>query len=283
VDLLRLTIDTLCATAARRERLEILVVDNGSTDRETLDFLEDGRRNRHFRVLTVDEPFNWSRLNNLAASASNEQRLLFVNNDIEMVTPSWDDVLRVQLTRPEIGALGARLAYPDRTLQHCGIVFGIDGRTEHEGVGHPASASGPGDRWLLRRTIGAVTGAFLACRRDVFDAVGGFDEHHLPVWFNDVDFCLKVRNAGLRVLYEPSIFAVHHESKSLAFSSAEAERKALFTASAAVMADRWSEAMRVDPGFNPHYARWGRPFDYLREPSLQDIELHARRSATGQW
>ncbi len=266
--LLSSCIESLRVTADAPTGIAINVVDNGSREAATLEYLDAGSQKRWFQVLRRDEPFNWSQLNNAAVSEGKAPLLVFCNNDIEMIRAGWDSVLRQHLARPEIGVVGARLLYPDRTVQHAGIVLGIgSGGTEHEGRGASADNEGPGGRWLTRRSVAAVTGAFFACRRSDYEAVGGFDAGTFGLWFNDVDFCLKLRARGLRVLYEPTIEAYHHESKTLAAEFSNNARAAHFEAGVLAMRRRWGDAFETDPYFNAHYARWGTPFAWLRPPT----------------
>ena len=218
--------------------------------------------------MCIDEPFNWSRLNNKAVALGGPPLMVFANNDLAMIAAGWDDCLRSHLARSDIGVVGARLLYGDRTIQHAGMVLGIEGGgCEHEGRNAAADEGGPQNRWRTRRSVAAVTGAFLACRRSDFESLGGFDEARFGVWFNDVDFCLRVRARGLRVLYEPAIEAFHYESKTLAVEFRDGPRAAHFETAAAAMRKRWGTAFTHDPYFNPHYARWGTPFAWLRPPS----------------
>ena len=264
-DLLQKCVDSLIATAEVPAALAITVIDNGSEESKAINYLEQAARKGAIEVLRRDEAFNWSRFNNEAVKVTKAPLLVFVNNDIEMISAGWDARLRFHLARSEIGALGARLLYPDRTIQHAAIVLGTgSGGTEHEGRNASADDAGPGMRWVTRRSVSAVTGAFLACRRSVFEAVDGFDATTFGLWYNDVDFCLRVRATGYRVLYEPAIEAYHHESKTLAAEFDDAARAAYFQKGTAAMRARWGTTFENDPYFNPHYARWGTPFAWLR-------------------
>ncbi|MBV9862581.1 MAG: glycosyltransferase [Alphaproteobacteria bacterium] len=278
--LLQRCIASLQATAGRPERLQIIIVDNGSSDPDTLEYLTAAVRDQSVTVIRDETPFNWSLLNNRAASQTSAPILAFVNNDIEMITRSWDESIRSCLSHGKAGIVGAKLLYPDDTIQHAGIVFGPNGRTEHEGVGEPASAAGPQGRWVRRRRTGAVTGAFLACRAAEFNQIGGFDARELPVWYSDVDFCLKMRRLGRHVLFEPAIRAVHHESKTVRAVFPDPESEAYWRHGLAVMRARWGRAFVTDPGFNPHFSRWAQPFAAIGEPSADAVIEHLRRSAT---
>jgi GT2 family glycosyltransferase len=245
LDLLQPCLESLRATAARPDRLSITIVDNGSVEPQTLAFLVQAQKDGTVqRVLRRDEPFNWSRLNNVAVAEGDAPLLAFVNNDIEMISTGWDNILRWHLSRADIGAVGARLLYPDRTVQHAGMVLGTEGSgAEHEGRGAAASDPGPRGRWKQRRTVPAVTGALLGCRRDAFEQVGGFDALRFGIWFSDVDFCLRLRAAGLRVIYEPAIEAYHHESKSLVSEYGDTARGAYIVEAAVVMRERLGSIM----------------------------------------
>ena len=264
VDLLAACVESLISTAAVPESMAIIIIDHQSDDPATRAWLNAQRVQGRLSVLEATGPFNWSGFNNMAAATTRSPLLLFLNNDVELMTPGWDDTLRRLLGRPEVGVVGARLAYPDRTLQHAGIVLGINGATEHEGRGATEQAPGPLGRWQTRRSVSAVTGAFFACRRADFDALGGFDADDLPVWFSDVDYCLKASSRGLRVLYEPAIFAIHHESKSILPAFEPGPRAAVYEHAAERMRARWGRQFEFDPWFNPHYARFGAPFSFLR-------------------
>jgi len=145
--------------------------------------------------------------------------------------------------------------------------------SEHEGRGEPMDAPGPYGRFQTRHRVAAVTGAFLACRRQDFIALGGFDAEKFPLWFNDSDFCLRMDAHGLRVLYEPAILAVHHESKTLSAEFLPAVRDAQFVAARNLFAARWADKAVADRWFNPAYARWGVPFRYLGVPSKSQYAI----------
>ena len=276
-EMLRTCVAALRDCAARPDDLDIIVIDNGSVTPAMLEFLDQLSAARWVRILRIDEAFNWSRLNNAGAAASDAGILVFLNDDVEIITFGWDDILRACLATPLVGAVGARLNYPDGRLQHAGLVFGPSGRCEHEGVGASQAPPQIAARWTTRRQVGAVTGAFLACRRDTFDRVGGFDTG-LPIWFNDVDFCLKLRKRGFRIIFEAALVAIHRESPTLLIGAADPDRQAIWDISLAEMRRRWGDAMSIDLSFNPHFSRGGRPFEALFEPSLAAVQAHLQRS-----
>lgn len=272
---LRSCIAALRRLAAQPAALDIVVLDNQSHTAATRTFLTEIAASGQAKVEAFDAAFNWSRLNNqgAAVAGAGADILLFLNDDVELLAAGWDDLVRTSLSDPIIGAVGARLRYPDGALQHGGIVFGPNQRCEHEGVGVRSVPAQIAARWHMRRSVGAVTGAFLACRRASFDQLGGFDVT-LPIWFGDIDFCLRLRQAGLNILYEPQLIATHHESRTLALDANSPARHAVWRDSCTEMARRWRAAMWTDPGFNPHFIRFGRPFAAIAPPSATTVLAH---------
>lgn len=268
-DLLGRCVESLLAHVADRVRLDILIVDNGSVQGATRAALEGYARAGVARTLRVDEPFNWSRLNNLAARAAHDL-LLFLNDDVEMLTPDWDERLLGYAQRPDVSVVGARLVYPDHRLQHAGVALNCDDSPRHEGVGRGVDDAGPGRRWARTRSVGAVTGAFLAVRKSTFDALGGFDEQGLPIDFSDVDFCLKARAAGGKVLYAPALTLIHSESQSRGLNVRARERD-WEASERAVLQARWGARMLWDPASNPYFRPSGRPVEALRAPPLAAV------------
>jgi len=269
--MLETCVAALLSRADRPERVRILIVDNRSVEAETARYLADGVRAGRFETLVADEPFNWSRLNNLAVSRTSEQTLLFLNNDAELLTQGWDRRLLDILQKPGVGAVGARLLYPDGSVQHGGLVLGLgEGSPRHEGVGASPGDKGPLERWVRSREAAAVTGAFLATRREVFDAVEGFDAQELAIAYNDVDYCLAVRGRGLSVVYAGDIEATHFESRTRGHDVTRA-RIAWDLAERTALTTRWGPALRQDPSVNPHWrTASSRPFDGLRRPDPQE-------------
>jgi ADP-heptose:LPS heptosyltransferase/GT2 family glycosyltransferase len=165
------------------------------------------------KVERIDEPFNWSRFNNRAAARADGEFLLFLNDDIEIIDPDWLDTLLREVARPEVGVVGARLLYPNRTVQHAGMFLATNGVARH--AFRFAAEDDPGyfGLALSQRNVSAVTGACFMVRRGVFDQLGGFDEAH-EVVNNDLDFCLRARRAGYLVIYTPYATLIHHEQAS---------------------------------------------------------------------
>lgn len=282
-DMLDTCVKALLSMADKPWRVRILIVDNRSSEPATARLLADGVADARFEVYNVDEPFNWSRLNNLAAARTSEEMLLFLNNDTEILTPGWDSRLAGYLGRPDVGAVGARLLYPDGTLQHGGVVVGMgDGAPRHEGLGAAPTDGGPADRWRRGREAVAVTGAFLATRRDVFDMVGGFDERGLAIAYNDIDYCLGVRRRGLAVVYGGDIEATHFESRTRGHDFTRS-RIAWDLSERTTLVERWGGMLKIDPSVNPHWRTSSpKPFDGVRTPDLAEVLAWLDSGGRGQ-
>jgi GT2 family glycosyltransferase len=208
--LLRTCVDSIAATT-RDEDVELVLIDNGSSDPETLTLMEHFGARADVRIVHDARPFNWAALNNAGARVARGDVLLFLNNDIEAHRPGWLSALCAHALRSDVGAVGARLLYPDRRLQHCGLVVGLTGAAGHPLAGLPEDAPGYLHMATVTRECSAVTGACLATRRQVFDQLDGFDEG-LGVDLNDVDFCLRAGAAGYRTIFEPTAELIHYES-----------------------------------------------------------------------
>lgn len=279
LDLLFPCVESLVAKAGDQADFEIIIVDNGTTDQATSDYLRRGEAQGTFRVLAIDEPFNWARLNNLAARQAKKPLLLFLNNDTECLTDGWDRAVAEVLANPVVGVAGARLLYDDYTLQHAGIVFGFEHLAMHDGRHVGIGAPGPEGRWNQRRTASAVTGACLATPRGLFESLGGFDERRFAISYNDIDYCLRVRAAGKLVAYEPELTLLHHESKSRGLDVADAAKHQRDIEEARLLRVRWGRALDLEPSASPHWARFAPPFTALAMPSLARIMDHIRQSA----
>lgn len=229
-------------------RLDILVADNGSTDPATLVYLRELEAREAIRVLRLEMPFNWSRLNNLSVRQTCGEVLVFLNNDVEVLQPNWLRQMITQALRPEIGAVGALLLYPNGLVQHAGVVLGLGGLAGHPHKGSDPEASGSWTPLCCTRSTMAVTGACLAVRREVFDQVGGFEEQ-LAVAYNDVDFCLRVTQTRRRVLWTPEVVLRHHESFTRGRDSGWAQNRR-FSAERAFMRARWWPRFGQDPYYN---------------------------------
>jgi GT2 family glycosyltransferase len=220
---------------------EIIVADNGSVEPPTREYLA---RLRH-RVVSVPGPFNFSRINNVAVQHATGDYLLFLNNDTEVISGEWLTAMLEVCQWPEIGIVGAKLLFPNDTVQHAGVLLGIGGVgvAGHCSLYLPASHRGYFDSVSRTRNYSAVTAACMMIRRSVFEQVGGFYED-LPTAYGDVDLCLRVRNAGYRIVYTPYTKLYHYESSSRGYG--------IDPHDVAIMKGRWGAALTSDPFYNPN-------------------------------
>ena len=196
-------------------RLELLIVDNDSQDPDTLAFFETiAEEDRRVRILKYPGKFNYSAINNAAVREAQGDVLLLLNNDTEVISSHWLKEMVAHAVRPEVGAVGAKLLYPDGRLQHGGVVLGPEGAVIHIQRLADRFANGYLNQLSAPRTLSAVTGACMAIRREVYDEVGGLDEINLPVAFNDIDLCLRLGDLGYRIIWTPFAELIHHESAS---------------------------------------------------------------------
>lgn len=233
---------------------EVLVVDNGSTQPDAVEYLQSlpARFNR-VKVLPFPHPYNFSTMNNFAVEHAAGDYLLLLNNDTQVIQPNWLHHMMGQAQRADVGAVGCRLIYPDQRLQHAGIVLGVghNGVGEHPFIGQPMAASGYMNRAQVAQEYSAVTGACLLVRRSVYAEIGGLDQQDLAVLYNDVDLCLKVRRAGYRVVWTPFATLIHHCGASLQDGHYQDPKKMdQARHEASTMLKRWLPMLANDPAYN---------------------------------
>lgn len=230
---------------------EVLIVDNQSVQESTHRFFDELADDPRVRILPYDHPFNYSAINNFAAARATGTVLVLLNNDIEVTDGDWLTEMVSLVVRPDTGCAGAKLLYPDGRIQHAGVVLGIGGVAGHAFKYAAGSALGYFSKLRFVHTVSAVTAACLAVRKSVFDEVGGLDEQGLTVAFNDVDFCIKVRDAGYRNVLTPHAVLVHHESATRGSDDDESRRER-FAGEQRVMKERWGDALTRDPYYSRH-------------------------------
>lgn len=223
---------------------EIIIVDNQSTQNEVLAYYKKVEERENVRIIYYDAPFNYSKMNNLAAANAKGSVLALLNNDVEIIDPGWLREMVSHAVRPGIGAVGAKLLYPDGTVQHAGVLIGYRGRAGHMYRYAPRHWLGYWARAALTQNLTAVTAACLVIRKEAFDEAGGFDEENFTITFNDVDLCLRIHESGLRNLYTPFAELYHHESKTRGLQAIEAEEQ--------YFANRWRKYIENDPAYNPN-------------------------------
>ncbi|MCF1432163.1 MAG: glycosyltransferase family 2 protein, partial [Shewanella sp.] len=242
---------------------EVLVMNNQSQCPRTLDYFNTLGQKNQARVIDFDDEFNFSAINNAGVAEANGSIIVLLNNDIEVLSEGWLEELVRQVSRPDIGCVGAKLYYPDGRIQHAGVVLGIGGVAGHSHKYYGKHHNGYHSRLSLVQNYSAVTAAALAVRKSVYLEVGGL-ESNLKVAFNDVDFCLKVREAGYRNLWTPFAEMIHHESVSRGFEDTP-EKQARFTREVAWMTERWGDKLQNDPYYNPNLTLNHEDFSYRTE------------------
>ncbi|HEU5081512.1 MAG TPA: glycosyltransferase [Opitutaceae bacterium] len=249
VKLLKQCVESILAKTTY-PNFEVIVVDNGSDEKETVTYLAELRA-RGLRVLAYDQPFNYSAINNFAVGHTDAELVGLLNNDLEVINGDWLDEMASQASRPEIGCVGAMLYYPNDRIQHAGVIVGMGGVAGHAFRDFPRGTPGYFNRARLVQNFSAVTAACLVVRRAIYDQVGGLDDKALAVAFNDVDFCLKVKAAGYRNLWTPFAELYHHESASRGAEDTP-EKHERFRLEVETMLERWRHDIQHDPAYNPN-------------------------------
>lgn len=259
----------------RYEHFEILIIDNDSQTEEARQWLAgiESMGSAQVRVLRYPGPFNFSAINNAAAREAKGEYLVLLNNDTAVVDADWLDELLNHGRRPEVGIVGAKLHYPDGRIQHGGVILGLNGPADHPFIGDPQHAAGYMQRLLVDQDYSAVTAACLLIRREVYEAVGGMDEVDFKVSYNDVDLCLKVREAGYLTLWTPYAALLHEGSVSqreLAADQREAKLRR-FRGEQQAMYRKWLPLLAQDPAYNPNLSlqRAGFELDVARGVAWQ--------------
>jgi O-antigen biosynthesis protein len=264
-DLVRQCVDSIRERTTYQNYL-ITIIDNGSEKPETFDLFKSYEDNSRVRVVRDDSPFNYSALNNRVALASKAELVCLLNNDIEVITPDWLSELVSIALQDNVGAVGAKLLYPDDTIQHAGVYLGMGGLAGHGHKYLPRNAPGYFSRAVLRNAVSAVTAACLVIRTSIYREVGGLDED-LVIAFNDVDFCLRVREAGYRNVWTPFAELYHHESASRGYEDTP-EKMARFVNEIDFVKKRWGDALWNDPYYSPNLSIDSTEFVMTMNPRL---------------
>jgi O-antigen biosynthesis protein len=249
IDLLSKCIDGLL-NQTEYPALEIIIVDNNSQEPETHAYFESIGGDT-VKVIPFNSDFNFSAINNFAVAKSKGEIIVLLNNDVEIIHSDWLVELVSQAVRPEIGAVGCRLYYADNYVQHDGIIIGIGGVAGYANPRLEREAIGGFGRSKLIQNYSAVTAAVLAIRKSTYMEIGGLDEKNLAVAFNDVDFCLRIKEAGYRNLYTPFAELYHHESVSRG-PDTDPKKAERFEKEALYMKNNWSEMISRDPFYSPN-------------------------------
>jgi len=223
---------------------EIIIIDNQSIKKETHAFFSTVSKKDNINVIKYKDEYNFSKINNFAVSQAKGIHILFLNNDTEVISPGWMTSMLEHSMREEVGAVGAKLVYPDNTIQHAGTILGLGGVAAHSHKNFSVNSNGYFGSLNTIRNYSAVTAACMMTRKEVFEEVGGFNEKDLPVAFNDVDLCLRIREKGYLIVYTPYAVLYHYESKSRGYDLNPNE--ILF------MKNKWNKVLPSDPYYNPN-------------------------------
>jgi GT2 family glycosyltransferase len=233
------------------ENYEIIIVDNQSKEEETTIYYDKIKNNSKIKILEYSKPFNFSRINNFAVSQVDTEYILFLNNDTEVIASEWLTALLEHAQRKEVGAVGAKLLYPNNTIQHAGVILtGVIRIAGHAHRHLPASSHGYAGRASIIQNFSAVTAACMLTKKSVFEEVGGFDEINLPVAYNDLDFCLKLRQKGYLIVYTPYAELYHHEYMSRGQEDTP-EKLARALKELEYIRKTWGKVLENDPYYNP--------------------------------
>ncbi|MBI03119.1 MAG: hypothetical protein CL468_03700 [Acidimicrobiaceae bacterium] len=260
-----------CLTSLRgRTRypdLEVVVVDHDTTERRARRLIDGLADNPDAVVVPFTGPFNFAAMCNRGVEVASGEVIVLLNNDTEVVADDWLDELVGQLARPEVGVVGALLLFADGTIQHAGVHPGVGGLMGHGHKHRPGDDPGYHGRLTVAHEVAAVTGACLGITRKLWNRLGGLDEEHLAVAYNDIDLCLKARAANLRVVLTPHAVFHHHESVSRGYDE-DPVRRARLQREVAVMEERWGDALHADPAHSPNLALTGDGFTPAAVPRV---------------
>jgi len=229
---------------------EVIVLDNETYDSETLEFLAELTKHERVRVERIEGTFNYSRLNNRGVELARGSFVALLNNDVEVINDDWLSEMVSRAVQPKVGMVGARLWYPNNTIQHGGVILGAGGIAGHAHIGLRRGEPGYFARANLAQNVSAVTAACALVRREVYLQLGGFDEK-LAVTFNDIDFCLRLREAGYWIVWTPHADLIHHESTSRGFDDST-PKQVRFLAEVDYMNSKWGDMLQRDPFYNPN-------------------------------
>ena len=264
------------------QNFEIIIVENNSTTDEIFRYYKELSGNRKIHLLRWGKEFNYSAINNFAVAHAKGEYLLFLNNDVKSINPDWLEEMLGVCQRPEVGGVGAKLIYPDNTIQHAGCVIGMGGIAGHMFVDMPADRTGYLHKASLLQDMSAVTAACLLMKKEVFEQAGGFTEE-LAVAFNDVDLCLKVRKNGYLIVYDPYVKLYHMESKTRGAEDSK-EKVRRFQTEIEYMRCHWIDILKNgDPCYNKNLSltKWNyslKPIPGMETEAGQKKEKTGRKS-----
>jgi O-antigen biosynthesis protein len=266
-ELLKKCIESILHKTSYRN-FDIQLVDNRSNDPGAIDYLRALGTHPRVTLRQYQQPFNFAAINNFAVGSTDAPIIALLNNDVEVISPGWLKEMVRHAARPDVGAVGAMLYYPDDTIQHAGVVLGIGGIAAHAFVKQPRGSGGYLDYCHHARAVSAVTAACLVMRREVYAEVGGMEEN-LPNDFNDVDLCLKMLARGYRIIWTPLAELYHHESATRKSVNGKNFEPSVFSASCEFMRRQWADQLENDPSYHPAFS--------LRHPPFQSFRVALQR------
>ena len=266
VSLLRNCVDGLLHKT-RYSNLEIIIVDNNSREPDTLEYLDRLRTEDRVRILRIEEPFNHSAFNNRAAEQADGELIGFLNNDIEVIDPGWLEEMVSQAVQPGVGAVGAKLYYRDDTIQHAGVILGIAERAGHSHRHFPRDHPGYLYRLQVAQNLSCVTAACMIMPQHVFVELGGFDEVNLKASYNDVDLCIRIRQAGYSIIWTPYAELYHLEAASRGYDH-EPENVERASREVTYLQQRWGTVLAADPCYSPNLSLIDESFDLAFPPRV---------------
>lgn len=254
INLLKTCIDSILKLTTYKN-YEIVVIENNSEKKETLEYYNEISKNENVRILNSGiKEFNYSKIINFGVQNVDSEFVIQLNNDTKILNSDWLENMVGYAQNKEIGAVGARLYYEDKTIQHAGIIVGLSGIAGNMLVNLPYGKHAYFGREAATRNVAAVTGACLLCRRELYEEVGFMNEEKFKVAFNDVDFCLKLLEKGYRNIYNPYVELIHYESKSRGYEYTK-EQEERFNKESENFKTKWKKYIDYDPYYNINFSR----------------------------
>ena len=245
------------------DNYEIIVVENNSKSDEIFEYYKVIEKDPRIRVIYYDSGFNFSAINNLAAREARGEYLVLLNNDTEVITPDLIERMLWFFSQPDVGAVGPKLYYPDGTLQHIGVVLGLGGIAGHFAAREPGDGRAYFDRAVASADVSAVTAACMMVKKSVYEKLGGLNEE-LQVAYNDMDFCVRIGQAGYRLIYCAGAEMTHYESISRGFED-RPDKLARYATEFNYMRRTWGDVLKNDPYYSPNLS------DKLSNCNLKDL------------
>jgi GT2 family glycosyltransferase len=229
-------------------KYDIIIIDNQSSDASFFKYIEEEKSKGDVKIIKYDKPFNHSEMNNMAVKSTDSEFVVFMNNDIEIASEKWLEQLIATAQYDEsIAVVGTLLLYPNRTVQHSGIILGLNGTAGHAHKYIFSELPGYNSRLHALQEFSGITAALALVRRSSFADVGSFDSHRFPTLYNDVDLCIRLRDKGYRCIYNPMIKAIHHETKTRPVNPEELVYRQRLVSD-------YSEILNRDSFYNPNLA-----------------------------